>query len=132
MARKKMDSRIREPIYVQRWPWALGTEPCTARSALRDAAGKQAQVDFDRFEVEFVDEPRVKRIVWLFSMVLSYSELIWARFVFHQDCKASCVATSLPSRRSAARRARPSTMHEDLGRVSRPRARATGRSLRSG
>lgn len=31
--------------------------------------GEQAQVDFARFEVEFVDEPGVKRIVWLFSMV---------------------------------------------------------------
>jgi hypothetical protein len=34
--------------------------------------------------VEFTDEPGVKRIVWLFSMVLGYSRLIWARFVFHQ------------------------------------------------
>jgi transposase len=48
-------------------------------------AGEQAQVDFARFEVEFVDEPGVKRIVWLFSMVLGYSRLIWARFVVHQD-----------------------------------------------
>ncbi len=48
-------------------------------------AGEQAQVDFARFEVEFVDEPGVKRIVWLFSMVLGYSPLIWARFVVHQD-----------------------------------------------
>ena len=47
--------------------------------------GQQAQVDFARFEVEFTDEPRVKRIVWLFSMVLGYSRLIWARFVVHQD-----------------------------------------------
>jgi hypothetical protein len=29
--------------------------------------------------------PASKRIVWLFSMVLGYSRLIWARFVFHQD-----------------------------------------------
>jgi len=27
----------------------------------------------------------VKRIVWLFSMVLGYSRLIWAHFVVHQD-----------------------------------------------
>jgi transposase len=47
--------------------------------------GEQAQVDFARFEVEFADEPGVKRIVWLFSMVLGYSRLIWARFVLHQD-----------------------------------------------
>ena len=25
------------------------------------------------------------RIVWLFSMVLGYSRLVWARFVMHQD-----------------------------------------------
>jgi transposase len=47
--------------------------------------GEQAQVDFARFEVEFADEPGAKRIVWLFSMVLGYSRLIWARFVLHQD-----------------------------------------------
>jgi hypothetical protein len=47
--------------------------------------GAQAQVDFARFEVRFTDEPGAKRIVWLFSMVLGYSRLIWARFVLHQD-----------------------------------------------
>ena len=50
--------------------------------------GEQAQVDFARFEVEFADEPGVKRIVWLFSMVLGYSRLIWARFVLHQDLQS--------------------------------------------
>ena len=47
--------------------------------------GEQAQVDFAQFNVAFTDEPGVKRIVWLFSMVLGYSRLIWARFVVHQD-----------------------------------------------
>ena len=47
--------------------------------------GEHAQVDFAHFEVEFSDQPGVKRIVWLFSMVLGYSRLIWARFVVHQD-----------------------------------------------
>jgi len=47
--------------------------------------GEQAQVDFAQFVVEFADEPAVRRIVWLFSMVLGYSRLIWARFVLHQD-----------------------------------------------
>ena len=51
-------------------------------------AGEQAQVDFARFEVEFTDEPGVRRIVWLFSMVLGYSRLIWARFVVHQDLQS--------------------------------------------
>ena len=50
--------------------------------------GEQAQVDFARFEVEFAEEPGVKRIVWLFSMVLGYSRLIWARFVRHQDLQS--------------------------------------------
>jgi len=50
--------------------------------------GEQAQVDFARFEVAFADEPGVKRIVWLFSMVLGYSRLIWARFVLHQDLQS--------------------------------------------
>ena len=45
--------------------------------------GEQAQVDFAQFVVEFADEPGVRRIVWLFSMVLGYSRLIWARFVLH-------------------------------------------------
>jgi hypothetical protein len=42
-----------------------------------------------RFEVEFADEPGVKPIIWLFSMVLGYSRLIRARFVLHQDLVSS-------------------------------------------
>ncbi len=37
------------------------------------------------FLVVFTDEPTTPRIVWLFSMVLGYSRLIWARFVMHQN-----------------------------------------------
>jgi transposase len=47
--------------------------------------GEQAQVDLARFEVTFTDQPGVTRIVWLFSMVLGFSRLIWAQFVVHQD-----------------------------------------------
>lgn len=47
--------------------------------------GVQAQVDFAQFQVVFSDEPAVTRIVWLFSLVLGFSRLIWARFVLHQD-----------------------------------------------
>jgi transposase len=47
--------------------------------------GYQAQADFAQFQVVFTDEPTVMRIVWLFSLVLGYSRLIWARFVAHQD-----------------------------------------------
>jgi transposase len=50
--------------------------------------GEQAQVDFAQFDVTFTDEPGVRRIVWLFSMVLGYSRLIWARFVVHQDLQS--------------------------------------------
>jgi transposase len=49
------------------------------------APGVQAQVDFAQFQVVFTDEPTTPRIVWLFSLVLGYSRLIWARFVLHQD-----------------------------------------------
>ncbi|KLK92413.1 integrase [Microvirga vignae] len=49
------------------------------------APGEQAQVDFAQFQVVFSDEPSAPRIVWLFSLVLGYSRLIWARFVLHQD-----------------------------------------------
>jgi hypothetical protein len=53
-------------------------------------------IDFDavpaeavgQAEVEFTDELGVTRIVWLFSMVLGYSRLIWARFVVHQDLQS--------------------------------------------
>ena len=47
--------------------------------------GQQAQVDFAHFRVAFTDEPGAIRIVWLFSLVLGFSRLIWARFVPHQD-----------------------------------------------
>jgi len=47
--------------------------------------GQQAQVDFAHFRVGFTDEPGITRVVWLFSMVLGFSRLIWARFVSHQD-----------------------------------------------
>ena len=50
--------------------------------------GEQAQVDLARFVVEFTDEPGVKRIVWLFSLVLGHSRLIWGRFVVHQDMQS--------------------------------------------
>jgi transposase len=47
--------------------------------------GEQAQVDFARFQVVFTGEPTTPRVVWLFSLVLGCSRLIWARFVVHQD-----------------------------------------------
>jgi hypothetical protein len=43
--------------------------------------GDQAQVDFAQFQLQFTDEPTITRIVWLFSFVLGFSRLTWARFV---------------------------------------------------
>lgn len=48
-------------------------------------AGRQAQVDFAHFSVEFEDTPGVRRSIWLFSLVLGHSRYLWARFVEHQD-----------------------------------------------
>jgi transposase len=47
--------------------------------------GKQAQVDFAYFRTAFTDEPSAERIVWLFSLVLGHSRIMWGRFVAHQD-----------------------------------------------
>jgi transposase len=47
--------------------------------------GEQAQVNFAQFQVVFTDEPTITRIVSMFSMVLGFSRLIWARFVVHKD-----------------------------------------------
>ena len=47
--------------------------------------GKQAQVDFAFFRTVFTDQPGAERIVWLFSMVLGHSRMMWGRFVAHQD-----------------------------------------------
>ena len=47
--------------------------------------GQQGQADFARFEVSFTDEPDVRRIIWLFSMVLGYSRMLWGRFALRQD-----------------------------------------------
>jgi transposase len=47
--------------------------------------GKQAQVDFAFFRTVFTDQPDAERIIWLFSMVLGHSRMMWGRFVAHQD-----------------------------------------------
>jgi transposase len=48
-------------------------------------AGKQAQVDFAHFSVNFTERSEERRSVWLFSLVLGHSRYLWARFVEHQD-----------------------------------------------
>ncbi len=47
--------------------------------------GRQAQVDFAHFRTVFTDEPGVERVIWLFSLVLGHSRMLWGRFVPHQD-----------------------------------------------
>ena len=54
------------------------------------APGKQAQVDFARFQVEFSDEPEVVRIRdlcerRLFTIILGHSRWLWGRFCATQD-----------------------------------------------
>lgn len=46
--------------------------------------GHQAQVDFAQFRVRFASAPDSVQIVWLFSMVLGFSRLIWGRFAQRQ------------------------------------------------
>jgi len=47
--------------------------------------GRQAQVDFAHFRTVFTDEPGIERVVWLFSLVLGHSRMLWGRFVLQQD-----------------------------------------------
>jgi len=47
--------------------------------------GRQAQVDFAYFGTVFTDEPGAERIVWLFSLVLGHSRMLWGQFVPRQD-----------------------------------------------
>jgi hypothetical protein len=42
-------------------------------------------VDFAQFKVRFSSEPTQVRIVWLFSLVLGFSRLLFCRYVLRQD-----------------------------------------------
>jgi hypothetical protein len=44
----------------------------------------------------FTDEPGTERILWMFSLVLGHSRMLWAGFVLHQGC---CAARPPRSRR---------------------------------
>ncbi|MEM9900152.1 MAG: IS21 family transposase [Pseudomonadota bacterium] len=50
--------------------------------------GRQAQMDFAEFVVEFTDEPGTVRKVWLFSMILGHSRWLWGRFVASQNLQS--------------------------------------------
>ena len=60
-------------------------EPPSFERRFETPPGRQAQVDFAYFKVAFEDEPGAERVVWLFSLVLGHSRLMWARFVAQQD-----------------------------------------------
>ncbi len=60
-------------------------------------AGKQAQVDFAEFQVEFTSEAAVLRKVWLFSMVLGHSRWLWGRFCPNQALEAVMRCHTCPS-----------------------------------
>jgi transposase len=61
------------------------TEPTPFEVRFETPPGRQAQVDFAHFRTAFTDEPGTERIIWLFSLVLGHSRMLWARFVLHQD-----------------------------------------------
>lgn len=73
-------STLRDVVRELRPPG--GGRPFAVR--FETAPGHQAQVDFAQFQVCFTDKPDVVQIVWLFSMVLGYSRLIWGRFAYRQ------------------------------------------------
>src|SRR5450631_4287159 len=47
--------------------------------------GRQAQVDFAHFRTGFTDAPDTEQVIWLFSLMLGHSRMLWGRFVLHQD-----------------------------------------------
>ena len=42
-------------------------------------------MDFAHFRTVFTDQPGTERVVWLFSLVLGHSRMLWGRFVLRQD-----------------------------------------------
>ncbi|QET91613.1 IS21 family transposase [Roseomonas mucosa] len=60
-------------------------EPAAFERRFETPPGRQAQADFAYFKVAFEDEPGAERVVWVFSLVLGHSRLMWARFVAQQD-----------------------------------------------
>ena len=55
------------------------------RCGSRRRRAVRAQVDFAHFRTVFTDEPDVERVVWLFSLMLGHSRMLWGRFVPQQD-----------------------------------------------
>jgi len=61
------------------------SEPAAFELRFETPPGRQAQVDFAHFRTVFTDEPGTERIIWLFSLVLGHSRMLWGSFVLHQD-----------------------------------------------
>ena len=64
------------------------TEPALFERRFETPPGRQAQADFAFFRVPFTDELGPEGIVWLFSLVLGHSRMMWGRFVARQDLAA--------------------------------------------
>lgn len=64
------------------------SEPVLFERRFETPPARQAQADFAFFRVPFTDEPGPERIVWLFSLVLGHSRMMWGRFVARQDLAA--------------------------------------------
>ena len=60
-------------------------KPEAVRAPLRDPGRQAGPGRFRLLQTAFTDQPEVERIVWLFSLVLGHSRLMWARFVDRQD-----------------------------------------------
>jgi transposase len=60
-------------------------ETATFEVRFETPAGRQAQVDFAHFRTVFTDQPGIERTVWLFSIVLGHSRMLWGCFVQRQD-----------------------------------------------
>jgi len=73
--------------------------PSSFEGRFETPPGAQAQVDFAQFQVVITDEPTAPCIVWLFSLALGYSRLIWARSSCIRTSPLSCAVMWPPLRR---------------------------------
>ncbi len=60
-------------------------ETATFEVRFETPAGRQAQVDFAHFRTVLTDQPGIERTVWLFSIALGHSRMLWGCFVQRQD-----------------------------------------------
>src|SRR6201989_2939784 len=95
LTRRRLHRELRELGYTGGYSILTGflrdiraPEPAPFEVRFETPPGRQAQVDFAHFRTLFTDEPRTERILWLFSLVLGHSRMLWARFVLHQDLPA--------------------------------------------